>query len=50
MNNKLSKSFIKHYNVCFLTLKGHKYISKLLEITYIFEIFYINLDIIIIKL
>jgi len=29
MNNELSKALIKHYNVCFLTLKG--FVNKILD-------------------
>jgi hypothetical protein len=48
MNNKISKTFIKHGNTCFLTLKGFKIDFKTFETYTYFEIFYINLDIIII--
>ncbi len=46
MNNKFSKTFIKHCNACFLTLKGFQIDFKTFETYKNFEIFYINLDII----
>jgi len=47
MNNKISKTSIKHCSACFLTLKGFKIDFKTFETYTNFEIFYINLDIII---
>ncbi len=47
MNNKLSKTLIKHCNACFLALKGlQNRLQNFDSYTY-FEIFYINFDIII---
>jgi hypothetical protein len=46
MNKKLSKTFIKHCNACFLTLKGFVDFKTFENYIY-FEIFYRNLDIII---
>ncbi len=45
MNNKLSKAFIKHCKTCFLAPK--RFINKFQNFLHIFEIFYINFDIII---
>ncbi len=47
MNKKLSNTFIKHCNVCFLELKGFIIDFKTFENYIYFGIFYINLDIII---
>jgi hypothetical protein len=46
MNKKLSKTFIKHCSACFLTLKID---FKIFENYIYLEIFYIKLDIIILR-
>jgi hypothetical protein len=46
MNKKLSKTFIKHYSMWFVTLKGFIDFKTFENYMYL-EMFYINLDIII---
>ncbi len=50
MNNKLLKTFIGHYNACFSTCNGLINRLQNFENCIYFEIFYINLDIIILKI